>query len=79
VRLSLFYMLRCIVKSNPRPAFAFVLNDDMLGCLSVSICLLLLLAASEITMQVRAYLPRLNAHPHLRAHSSSFHPAPVQN
>ena len=31
VNISLFYMLRSIVNSNPRPAFAFVLNDDMLG------------------------------------------------
>ena len=52
VNISLFDMLRSIVNSNPRPAFAFVLNDEMLGCLSVSICLLLLLAVSQITMQV---------------------------
>jgi hypothetical protein len=79
VNLSLFYMLRSIVNSNPHPAFAFELNDDMLGCLSVSVCLLLLLVDGKITMQVRAYLPRLDAHPHLRAHSFAFHPAPVQN
>ena len=55
VNISLFYMLRNIVNSNPHPAFAFVLNDLLLECLSVSLCLLLLLAVSQITMQVSIF------------------------
>ena len=52
VNISLYYMLRNIVNSNPHPAF--VLNDVLLECLSVSLCLLLLLTVSQITMQVSA-------------------------
>ena len=50
VDISVFFALRTIANSTPHPPF--VLNDVILESVSVSICLLLLLTVSHLTMQV---------------------------
>jgi hypothetical protein len=50
VGLSVFCSLRAIADSSPSPLF--VLKDVFLEVVSVSVCLLLLLTVSHVTMQV---------------------------
>ena len=50
VDISVFITLRALANSTPNPPF--VLIDVVLELITVSICLLLLLAISHLTMQV---------------------------
>lgn len=77
VNISLFYMLTSILKSSPRPAF--VRHDVMLECLSVSLCLLLLLTVSQITMQVSIHVPASMCVFICARFCLIIGPAPVQN
>ena len=53
VVLSVFCSLRAIANSSPSPPF--VLKDVVLEVISVSVCLLLLLTVSHVTMQVKFF------------------------
>jgi hypothetical protein len=77
VDLSVFFALRAIASSSPHPPF--VLNDVILECISVSICLLLLLTVSHLTMQARAIFSSCSLPSHALIHLLFLGAAPFQN
>ena len=77
VDFSVFCALRAIASSSPNPPF--VLNDAILECMSVSVCLLLLLTVSHLTMQVNAFYFSRWLMSHAQAYPPFFGSAPFQN